>query len=50
MFPSPFYGIFVRTQLFYLRIICIYLHFALPLQREEGEESFARTKVLDTLK
>ena len=45
----PFFGIFVRTQPFYLRIICIILHFALPLQREKGVKSFARKKVLDTL-
>ena len=47
---SPFYAIFVRTQLFYLRITCIFLHFAVPLHREEGVKSFARKKVLDTLK
>ena len=45
----PFFWYFVRTQSFYLRIICIILHFALPLQREKGVKSFARKKVLDTL-
>ena len=43
----PLFLVFLCVH--YLRIICIILHFALPLQREKGVKSFARKKVLDTL-
>ena len=47
----PLFMVFLcEHNYFFLRITCIFLHFAVPLHREKGEIPFVRKKVLDTLK